>query len=80
MDKNWNEFCKKCIDKVILHSKLNDIEWSLEIDKDSIILSGTHKIKHTRNDLMLPIGEYNNSNISDEELIDRLFTRISYVL
>ena len=75
MDKNWNEFCKKFLEKVIEQDENdNNIDWSFEYDHKFVIIGG--KTTRKNNDIMVIIEDYLNSNLSEEELINKIFNHI----
>ena len=75
MDKNWNEFCKKFLEKVIEQDENdNNIDWSFEYDYKFVIIGG--KTTRKNNDIMVITEDYLNSNLSEEELMNKIFNHI----
>ena len=75
MDKNWNEFCKKFLEKVIEQDENdNNIDWSFEYDHKFVIIGGKTRTKN--NDIMVITEDYLNSNLSEEELMNKIFNHI----
>lgn len=73
--KNWNEFCEKCLEKVIEQDENdNNIDWSFEYGHKFVIIGG--KTTRKNNDIMIIIEDYLNSNLSEEELINKIFNHI----